>query len=738
MKYDYLVLIMMGFCVQAMADNTPLCRSMEGFMPTRPNLPKFQDDNYRLSANHADIQEINGTKHYLFSDDVLLQYQQRTARADQATYREDTALLTAEGNVTLWDNQLIVQAKKANIRADHTGEAFDMQYWLPKRRGHGEALSAERLNSEQIRLQDTRYTTCDPNEETWRLQGKEIDLNFKEDQGVARDVSLRIKNVPVLYLPYLSFPLSDKRKSGFLMPSGGYSKNRGIEINTPYYFNLAPNYDATLTPRLMTKRGLMLESEFRYLTETSRGKIISEYLSNDREEINHSNRYFWQLKNTTKFNPQWTGEIYYNKTSDAHYFEHFGTTPEVNNITHLEQRGDLKFQNNLWRFTGRAQRYQTLLENLNTKPYERLPQLLAETVQTKRNNQLYFQTNAEYVHFNRDDKEAINGQRSNFTSAISYPFKKLAGFFEPKLRLDYTNYQLENAPTENRFLYSTSIDGGLFFERSMDFNNTPLLQTLEPRLFYLYRPYKDQKNLPIYDTAETDFSFNQLFRDNRFSGTDRLSDENRIATSLTTRFLDQGNGEEYLRASVGQIYYFEKPQVTLPTQTHFIKDNISDLLEEVSLRLSKDFTVSQSVQWNPQQRETIKSTARLSYQPSGQNSVINVAHRMRKDLAEKMNQTDISWFLPVTNYWRVLGRWNYSLENHKHLETFAGFEYESCCWALRLVGRRYLQNAQNDYSNGIYLQFEFKGLGGTGKTTNTFLQQSISGFHSPLEEGIRK
>jgi len=739
MKYGYFVLVIMCFYTQAMAENPALCRSLKSFMPVRPNVPKFQDDNYHLSANHADIQEIKGIKHYLFNDDVLLQYQQRIVRADRVTYQEDTALLTADGNVTLWDNQLIAQSKTVHLRADRTGEAFETQYWLPKRRGHGEAVSAERLNQDQIKLQNTHYTTCDPNEETWRLQGKEIDLDFKEDQGVARNVTLRIKDVPVLYLPYLSFPLGDKRKSGFLMPSIGYSKNRGLEIATPYYFNLAPNYDDTLTPRLMTNRGLLLENEFRYLTETSRGKIMGEYLSNDREDVNHSNRYFWQLKNTTQFNSQWTGEIYYNKTSDARYFEDFGTTPEINNITHLEQRADLKFQNNLLRFTGRAQRYQTLLEDLNTKPYERLPQLLAETVQKKRNNQLYFQTTAEYVNFNRDDKEARNGKRSNLMSSISFPFKKLAGFFEPKLRVDYTNYNIDNVTqNENRFLYSTSVDGGLFFERSVDFNDSAFLQTLEPRLFYLYRPYKDQSNLPVYDSAETDFSFNQMFRDNRFSGTDRLSDENRLATSVTTRFLDQEKGEEYLKASIGQIYYFENPQVTLPTQTHLVKDNVSDILEEVSLRLSKEFTVSQSAQWNAQQRETVKSTVRLSYQPSGQNSVVNIAHRMRKDLAEKMNQTDVSWFLPITNYWRVLGRWNYSLENHKHLETFAGFEYESCCWALRLVGRRYLQNAQNDYSNGIYLQFEFKGLGGAGRTTNTFLQQSISGFHSPLEEEIKK
>ncbi len=738
MKYAWFPLIALGFYTQANSENTALCRAMDSFMPALQNVQKYQDDNYHLSSNQADIREIKGIKHYLFKGDVLLQYQQRTVRADQATYQDDTELLSAEGNVTLWDKQLITQGKKITIRSDRTGEAFEMQYWLPQRRGHGEASHAERLNEDQIKLKETRYTTCDPNEETWRLQSKEVDLDFKEDQGIARDATLHIKDVPVFYLPYISFPLSNKRKSGFLMPSGGYSKNRGFEITTPYYLNLAPNYDATLIPRLMTKRGLMLDSEFRYLTETSNGKIVSEYLPNDREETNQSNRYFWQVKNTTKFNPQWTGEIYYNKVSDSRYFEHFGTTPEINNITHLEQRADLKFQNSLLRFTGRAQRYQSLLEDLNAKPYEKLPQLLVETVQTKRNNQLYFQSNAEYVHFNRDDKEAINGKRSNITSSVSYPFKKLAGFFEPKLRVDYTNYSLETQTNENRFLYSASADGGLFFERTLDFNNTELLQTLEPRLFYLYRPYKDQKNLPVYDTAETDFSFSQLFRDNRFSGIDRLSDENRIATSITTRFLEQATGEEYVRASIGQIYYFEKPQVTLPTQTRFITDRNSDLLEEVSFKLSKDFTFTQSAQWNYQQKETVKSTVALTYQPKGQNTVINLSHRFRHDLAEKMNQTDVSWFLPVTNHWRVLGRWNYSLENHKHLETFAGIEYESCCWAIRLVGRHYLQNAQNDYSSGIYLQFELKGLAGTGKSTNTFLQQSIPGFHSPLEESIRR
>jgi LPS-assembly protein len=738
MKYPWFPLIILGFYTQANSESTTLCRSMDNFMPVRPDLSTYQDDNYHLSSNQADIREIKGIKHYLFQGDVILQHQQQVIRADQTSYQDDTSLLTADGNVTLWDKQLITQGKKINVYADRTGEAFDTQYWLPQRRGHGEASYAERISQDQVKLKETRYTTCDPNEETWRLQAKEVNLDFKEDEGISRDTTLYIKDIPVLYTPYLSFPLSHKRKSGFLMPSAGYSNNRGLEITTPYYFNLAPNYDATLTPRLMTKRGLMLDSEFRYLTETSNGKIVNEYLPNDREDANHNNRYFWQLRNLTKLNPQWTGEIVYNKTSDSHYFEQFGTAPEINNITHLEQRADLKFQNNLWRFTGRVQRYQTLLDDLNTKPYEKLPQLLAETVQTKRNNQLYFQGSTEYVHFNRDDNLAQNGKRSNLTTALSYPFKKLEGFLEPKLRVDYTNYQLETAPNQNRFLYSTSIDGGLFFERTLDFNNTPLLQTLEPRLFYVYRPYKDQKNIPVYDSAETDFSFNQIFRDNRFSGIDRLSDENRIAASVTTRFLGQETGEEYVKASLGQIYYFEKPQVTLPTQTRFITDHTSDLLEELSLRLSKDFTLTQSMQWNYQQKETVKSTVRLTYQPPGQNTVVNIAHRLRKDLSEKMNQTDVSWFVPVTNHWRVLGRWNYSLENHKHLDSFAGFEYESCCWAIRLVGRRYLQDAQNNYSSGTYLQFELKGLAGTGKATNTFLQQNIPGIHSPLEENIRR
>ncbi len=737
MKYPWFLLIVLGFYTQANSESLALCRAMEEFMPNRPTLQTLQDDNYHLSSNYADIKEMKGIKHYLFKGDVLLHNQQHIVKADQVTYQDDTALLTAEGNVTLWDKQLITQGKQINIRPDRTGEAFEMKYWLPQRRGHGEALYVERLNQDQAILKETRYTTCDPNEETWRLQGKEVELDFKEDQGIARDTTLRIKDIPILYTPYLSFPLSNKRKSGFLMPSGGYSKNRGIEITTPYYFNLAPNYDATLTPRLMTKRGLMLESEFRYLTETSNGKIINEYLPNDRES-DQKNRYFWQVRNLTKFNPQWTGEIYYNKTSDSRYFEHFGTTQEVNNITHLEQRADLKYQNHFLRVIGRAQRYQTLTADLNAKPYEKLPQLLAETIQTKHNNQLFFQSSAEYVHFNRDDKDAKNGQRSHLTGSVSYPFRKLAGFFEPKLKVDYTNYNLENAQNDNRFLYSASVDSGLFFERTLMFNDSELLQTLEPRLFYLYRPYEDQKNLPVYDTAETDFSFSQMFRENRFSGIDRLSDENRIATSITTRFLNQETGEEYVRASLGQIYYFEKPQVTLPTQTRFITDHNSDLLEEVSLRLSKDFTISQNLQWNYQQKEVVKSTVALTYQPKGQNTIINVAHRTRKDLPEKMNQTDISWFLPVTNNWRILGRWNYSIENHKHLETFAGFEYESCCWAIRLVGRHYLQNAQNDYSSGIYLQFELKGLAGTGKATNTFLRQNISGFYSPLEESIRK
>jgi LPS-assembly protein len=707
------------------------CRPLDSFMPIAPQVDPLDDpESIKIYADDALIQEHEGIS--TFRGNVILQRFGQLLTANTIVYARHLDTADAENDFTYWSDQFVVSGEQLQLRPYDQGEMHRAHYWLPAYRGRGFAETVYQDSTEQARLFDSSYTTCDPQREVWTLKAQESRLDLKENVGYSKNVTLRFFNVPVFYTPYLSYPLSGDRKTGFLAPHFGSSNEVGTEFSIPFYWNLNPSYDLTLTPRLMSRRGLLMKSEFRYLTNSMEGSIKAEYLPHDR--VSSEDRKLLSLRNqgTLWQGSPWYTDLVYDYTSDERYFEELGYNLTAASTTHLEQRGDLYYMGYGWLGLLRLQRFQTLDRNPLARPYGRLPQLLLQTKLPEFNRQFNVAAHVELARFDRDIEiqPDVTGNRADMKLALSYPLRYASGFFVPQLSARYTHYSLDNEKnpaqtSESRLLYTFSTDAGLFFEREQNLFNHALLHTVEPRIYYRYTPFKEQSELPVFDTAEYDLSFGQLFRDNRYSGADRIDDGHQITLALSSRLLDAQTGQDYVRASLGEIFYLNDPKVTLPN-VPILSDSSSSTVAELSAQLSRYWSASGSVRWNRQDENLEYSVWRLRYKRD-QAHLFNVAYRFRQSTG--LEQTDISGYWPLASpRWRVIGRWNYSLRDRKDIELFAGVEYESCCWAMRGIVRRYLTNIDGDHLNGIFFQIELKGLGGLGRKAEALLETTIPGF----------
>lgn len=705
-----------------------LCKAFRDIAPQPPDLPPLKEGIIQLFADDATVEEKLGMS--TFTGNVLVLREDQILKSDLVVYNRNNEIVDAEGDFTLWDHDFIISGAKVQLRPDNKGEMTKANYWLLNRRAQGYAEKLTQISKDIVKLEKATYTTCDPNNEAWRFQGRKITLDKAKDTGTARDVKLRFFNIPIFYFPYISFPLSDKRKSGFLLPKMESSDETGMEFSIPYYLNLAPNYDATLTPRYMSRRGLLLNTEFRYLTKGSSGSLEFEYMPHDQAFGGERSSVYFMHNGTTK---NWSSNIYFNQVSDQRYFEELGTNITVASITHLEQRGDLYYHGAGWMGLGRVQQFQTLDRNPAARPYHRMPQLMLQTTLPEFNRRLNLGMRAELVRFDRDTeviKGAI-GNRLDLKSVFSYPWRTPGTFIVPKLSLSYTRYDLEEinaaneTATHNRMLYTFSTDSGLFFERNVNLFSQELVQTLEPRIFYIYTPYKDQSDIPIFDTAPFDLSYLQLFREDNFAGPDRIEDKHQVSLGLSSRLLGGDTGLEHLRASIGQIYYFQDRRVTMPNQPVKTEPS-SNIIVELASQFAQNWYMSSTFRWDPNTNDNNHTVWRLRYR-SDNNRIFNFSYRFRDRFLE---QTDISFYWPIGSRWNILARWNYSLPDEKTLESFSGIEYRSCCWAIRAIMQRYLNNIDGyGYSQRFLLQFQLSGLGTIGKKMDSLLELGIRGYY---------
>ena len=751
--------------------------------------------------------------------DVVMRQGSMQIEADEASLYQAENRGELNGKVRLRDNGALIVGDHADVQLDTGAAKVDnAEYILHKSRIRGSALYAKRGENAIIRLKDGTYTTCEPNSNAWQLKGNNITLNPATGFGTATNVTLRVKDIPVFYTPYIYFPIDDRRQSGFLPPSFSSSTDTGFMLVTPYYFNLAPNYDATLYPRYMTKRGLLMEGEFRYLTESSEGQFGAAYLNDKddkrKEQTDYKDtRYMLNWQHKGGLDSRVLTEVDYTKISDPYYFQDLESEQiGIESQDYVNQQGSVTYRGDTFNAKLNAQAYQMATVTQIT-PYNKLPQITFNGALPYHPGGVDFSYNTELVRFDRDLENGdfinedgtrsprldryvtglarANGTRLNVAPSMSLPMTASYGYITPKLKYMYTQYDLDldgigktqmttagqkfNS-SQNRSVPIASIDSGLYFDRNTQWFGTNYRQTLEPRAFYLYVPERDQTDIPVFDTGESTFSYGSLWRDNRFSGSDRVGDENKLSLGLTSRWIEE-NGFERQRISVGQAYYFKDRKVQMPDIPENRDDSTSSVSPyalEYAYRFNRDWRATADYNWDPETRSPRSGSAMMHYQPEDNpNKVVNIGYRYRNDQVRynqytgkweigggdfgvkgqpgyikdyyKIQQHDFSVIWPIVPQWNVISRWQYDYNRNRTLEAFGGFEYDNCCWKLRLINRYWVDNDEYTQEaptnekgdHGLFLQIVLKGLGGVvGTKVESFLDKGIQGYREREDQAF--
>lgn len=694
---------------------------------TAPSVNANGDSSMSFTADTI----IKDGSEYRLQGKVVGQRGEQRLEAQRLYYNEQTDLAQADGEVRyLVGNRLLTSDTARLHLADDTGQFSPARFWLADKHIRGIADTVDLQGASVMELQSAQFTTCDEGDDAWLLRASSLRLDTAANEGIARHARVEFMHVPIFYFPYLSFPL-EGRKTGFLVPSFGETSEAGTELSVPWYWNIAPHRDATLTPRFMSKRGVLLEGEFRYLNQRSQGQLDVAHLPNDR--VFEDDRSALQVVLSGDPAPGWRTRVDYRYVSDEDYLDDFGNSLSTASVTHLERRGEVSYQGEHWRASLLLQGYQTLDESLpvTSRPYQRLPQLQLASSEWQGPAGLQLGMSAEAVQFDRDD--GVVGTRLDLQPHISWPLRGAPGFWVPKLTLRHTQYSLEkNDPATDadatRILPLFSLDTGLVFERDLSEASAARRQTLEPRLYYLYVPKKEQADLivdesgnqRVFDSSLPLFSFGQLFRENRFNGADRVGDANQLSTALSTRFFDE-RGRELLSASLGRIFYFQDREVTLPGAA-IETDKASNWLAEIKSQWTPSMSTRASLEWNAKQSELDRGTLDWRYQ-KGPRRIVRLAYRFER---ETLKQVDVAGIWPITAQWHAVGRWLRSIKEQTTLETLAGLEYESCCWAVRVVQRRYREDVSvEEMSDSIWLQLELKGLTSVGRKVENLLARDI-------------
>jgi LPS-assembly protein len=768
-----------ALCLPAMAaDDKPeswaLC-PVQDVIPVFSEAPKpvmgsaqAQRDQRAEQPTSIEGNALGGTESNLeYSGDVALVRGDQFLGADNLKYDQEKDTYVAEGHVRYQDAGLRVIADSA--KGDQSADSHqidNVRYQLVSRRGNGGADRIN-LNGAEGELLHSTYSTCDPEDRRWELRSRRIDVNTDKGWGVAHGATIRLGKIPVMYVPWLKFPIDDRRHTGLLYPAIGHSGRNGFDYKQPIYLNLAPNYDATISPRIMTNRGFQLGGEFRYLYEGGRGTFKGEWMQSDDllkdraqeadyDPLNPNNpdpddsRGVFGFAGIHSLNRHWQAQANLTWLSDARYTEDFSNALYGLSATSITSTAGLYGAGEHWSAGIMADSWQ-LSDYLSSEfnlPYNRLPRIYANG-EKPFGRWLTAGLNVEAVHFQHNEKPG--GDRLDIKPYISMPLQGAAWYVTPTLAWRHTQYRLEgdlrehaavtygvqpadvtpemlsvfNDSSPSRSLPIASLDAGLYFDRETEIKGSRFLHTLEPRLFYLNAPYREQDGIPLFDTRPFTFSWGQLFRDNRYSGPDRQTDANQLTLALSTRFLRQSDGFERLSASIGQIIYFDDIRVTTTPGEAPVEQGKSAWVADTTYAPTDRWTIGASYQWDPNiRRESLIST-RARYL-IGDDGVVNLSYRKRRDLLE---EADFSFLYPVTPSWSVVGRYYRSLETDSLLEGIAGVQWDSCCLAVRAVVRRYVRNREGDMNNSIQVEFILKGLGSAGQNTERTLRRGILGYY---------
>jgi len=706
--------------------NSVLATDWQHCPPLPPSpIPMPSDEDTKTTISAAEAQRI-GQNTYLFKGQVYLHAQHQSLLTDEANYNEGTGDLVAKGNIYYRKSALELQGSDAQINLLRSeGKIDEVDFLLTDRHTRGTASHAELQGSSLTTLYNVDYTSCSPGNSDWMLKSSSVELNQDSGIGGAYNVVLSFMHVPFFYLPYISFPINDERKSGFLTPSFSRSTTSGNELEMPYYINLSPSTDATFTPRYLSRRGAQLGGELRYLRSYSHGQLDFEYLPDD--QLYKDQRGMLSYNHHGWTNSNLYSDIDFNIVSDNQYFEQLGNSLSSSSTTHLQQQIGIRYNGRTWDSSAIIQGYQTIDSAIpdSDLPYRRLPQFSLSRSAPPQPNRINLLFSTEYTHFSRSGRPS--GKRLDLRPGLSYPLASPGYYLIPRLSWYQTHYRMDEpipgyGNELSRGLPVMSIDSGLVLERRIE--HLHWLQTLEPRLYYLRIPYREQSALPLFDTGLPDFTFYRLFTDNRFNGIDRIGDTNQLSLALTTRLLNPNNGHELLSASLGRIFYAQDRRVTL-TGGPVDNQPTSSLLAMVQAAITSSLNFSTDLRWDDQQRKVDRGNIQLRYHPQQHRQALNLSYRYSES---QLKQSDLSFLWPLHRQWHMVGRWNYSYLQRQTLEAVTGIEYQSCCWALRLASRRYLSDGSGDYQNAVYLQLELKSLTNIGDPIEKMLEDGILGY----------
>ncbi len=700
----------------------------------RANNGQVQDDEIILDGG---AEAIQGYRH-MSGDKVLIDREQESA--------------TITGNVTLREPGVLLLGNSATIYSQ-TGEATvtDGSYLFHQEHMRGTADLLERDAEGLIHIHGGNFSYCAPGEEDWAIRADTIELDLDEGLARARGARIDVEGIPVFYTPWLRFPLDDRRRTGFLWPDFGNDSTGGLDITVPFYINLAPNYDALYSPRFIEERGLNHELKVRYLNPIiGHWTLGGAYMSNDdKYEDQSHDRWLGVVRQNGLLQQRWRSRIDYSKASDVDYLKDLEVSSlDAQRKTSLLQLGSLDYLGDRWLVNLEVQEFQSLADDINDD-YKKLPQFGAQYRGSRTPFKLEPVFLAQYSNFDTDENR-VTGQRLYGEAGLTYPMLWSYGFLTPTVKYRQLSYDLsdgefftDDSPSASAPL--ASVDGGLYFDRNTSFGDKSLLQTLEPRLYYLYSDYEDQVDQPDFDSAELTFTYYQLFRETRFSGRDRLDDANQVSVGLTTRFIDNENGHNLLSASVGQIFYFRDRKVRLLAVTPPLDESGSQIAGELNFTPNDKIGLRTSLIYDPYSGNMNSGHFQSSYKADN-GSIFNLGYSYRRPFTTidtvsnraSTEEASVSTYLPVNNKWSVFAAMNYSLEANTSVEDMVGIEYDSCCWTMRLMHLRYYNNVSgqfNDFNdpdlereNTTQFQFILKGMGGYGDQITDIMEDMIRGF----------
>ena len=715
-------------------------------------LPPERDDQLHITANDAELTE-DGLSN--FSGSVRLTQAGKLFETPTLDFDKKNRKVYVNAESLFRNRTLLIKSESAEFDlAANTGSFKDTEFTLVERGARGTADQITLARAGLAEVHEVTFTSCAPGSEQWLLVASEIDLDKPAGVGRARNARLWVGHIPILYAPWFRFPIDNRRRSGLLFPTLGDTRRTGLDIRVPLYLNLAPNYDAQLIPRFMSTRGTQIGAEGRYLFESATGRIGYEYLGHDQQL--GIERSFLDVQHQQLLASRLSLDAKYGEVSDPAYFEDLGGRLEASSVTHLERSATFTYAApSAYVATARVSEYQTVssiaiseptLIRQATDPYRRFPELRIEALTPGDLLDTKLGFDGEYVKFERGLPP--EGQRLDLDPYVRLQRDETSWSIGSQFDWRYTRYRVTDpnaltalaaslgstpiapsAPEATRSLPEFSLDSGLRFDRLTDAGK---LQTFEPKLFYLWVPYRNQDALPVFDSGEPEFNFVELFSRNRFSGEDRISDANHLAGTITSRLLDPTDGTVQFTASVGQIYRFEPERVTVnrPGFSDTAPDRgATDFIGALDYRLTEGWHAGTVAQWSLDTNNFNRTGVFLRYRAEERR--VDLSYRYRRDQAGQpgIEQTDASFRTPVWGPMGVLARWRFSIRDGRTQEGLGGLEYQSCCLAVRVAVRRYqfsadlanpaetdllLQQAIPHYTTGAYLQLELMGLAKLG------------------------